>query len=133
MPKLSKSARGGPPPVTRFQAGKLAPGKVPNLSVAATMVQAPGEAAMLVVSPADTTVYYYMEGMIGPMGSYSTYGRIPRAVGVVDRSVRETEKGVYAAKIRVPKAGDYNVAFLIDSPTVDQCFTALWENQQEKN
>ena len=57
------------------------------------------------------------------MGSYTTYGRIPRAVGVVDRSVREIEKGVYAAKIRVPEAGNYNVAFLIDSPVVDQCFS----------
>jgi YVTN family beta-propeller protein len=80
-------------------------------------------AAVVVANPADNMVYYYMEGMIGPMGSYPTYGRVPRAVGVVDRSVREAEKGVYAAKVRIPAAGTYNVAFLIDAPWVDHCFT----------
>jgi YVTN family beta-propeller protein len=79
-------------------------------------------AAVVAANPADRMVYYYMEGMIGPMGSYQTYGRVPRAVGVVDRSMRETEKGVYTAKFRVPKAGTYNVAFLIDSPVVNHCF-----------
>ena len=78
--------------------------------------------AVIASNPADKMVYYYMEGMVAPMGSYGTYGRVPRAVGVVDRSVRETEKGVYAAKFRVPASGEYNVAFLMDSPFIDQCF-----------
>ncbi len=77
---------------------------------------------MVTANPADKMVYYYMEGMIAPMGSYSTYGRVPRAVGVVDRSVRETEKGLYTAKFRVPVSGDYDVAFLMDAPVVGHCF-----------
>jgi len=127
MINLSQLDRGGPPPVTRFQAGKLAPGKVPNLSVAATMVQAPGEAAMLVVSPADTTVYYYMEGMNAPMGNFRNYGHLPRAVQVVDRTLKEREPGVYSAKVRIPMAGDYDVAFLLDAPVMLECFSLAAE------
>jgi YVTN family beta-propeller protein len=103
--------------------GKRAPGEY-KLPTVADMISPTGEwAAVVAANPADRLIYYYMEGMIAPMGSYSTYGRVPRAIGVVDRSVREVEKGVYAAKIRVPEAGTYNVAFIIDSPLVDQCFT----------
>ena len=103
--------------------GSQNPGAYPYSAVADSISPTGEWTAVVAANPADRMVYYYMEGMIGPMGSYSTYGRIPRAVGVVDRSVREIEKGVYAAKIRVPEAGNYNVAFLIDSPVVDQCFS----------
>jgi DNA-binding beta-propeller fold protein YncE len=127
MINLSQLVKGGAPPVTRFQAGKLAPGKVPNLSVAATMVQAPGEAAMLVVSPADTTVYYYMEGMNAPMGNFRNYGHLPRAVQVVDRTLKEREPGVYSAKVRIPMAGEYDVAFLLDAPVMLECFSVSAE------
>lgn len=103
--------------------GSRPPGEVP-LSAVADAVSPTGEWTAVVASnPADMMVYYYMEGMIAPMGSYSTYGRVPRAVGVVDRSVRETEKGVYTARFRVPESGDYSVAFLLDSPLVDHCFS----------
>jgi YVTN family beta-propeller protein len=103
--------------------GSQNPGAYPYSAVADSISPTGEWTAVVAANPADRMVYYYMEGMIGPMGSYSTYGRIPRAVGVVDRSVREVEKGVYAAKIRVPEAGEYSVAFLIDSPVVDQCFS----------
>jgi len=103
--------------------GSRNPGAYPYGAMADSISPTGEWTAVVAANPGDRMVYYYMEGMIGPMGSYSTYGRIPRAVGVVDRSVREIEKGVYAAKIRVPEAGNYNVAFLIDSPTVDQCFS----------
>ena len=42
---------------------------------------------------------------------------------MVDRSLREVEKGVYGAKIRTPRHGSYRVAFLVDSPAVHHCFT----------
>jgi YVTN family beta-propeller protein len=77
---------------------------------------------MLIASPAEGLVYYYMEGMVAPMGSFPTYGRVPRAVRVVDRSLKEVEKGVYAAKFRVPLDGKYEVAMVIDSPWVYDCF-----------
>jgi len=37
--------------------------------------------------------------------------------------VRETEPGVYAARFRVPSAGEYDVSFLLDTPLIDHCFT----------
>ena len=103
--------------------GNRPPNEYPYLSVA-DAISATGEwDSVVVASPADKAVYYYMEGMVAPMGTFPTYGRVPRAVRVIDRSLRETEKGVYSAKLRVPKSGTYEVAFLIDSPWVYNCFS----------
>lgn len=110
-------------PVSSFQAGPNAPGKVRDLSLASAMTQAPGEAAILVVSPSDNTVYYYMEGMNAPMGNFRNYGHPPRAVEVADRTLREDSDGVYHAKVKVPVAGTYDVAFLMESPSILHCFT----------
>jgi DNA-binding beta-propeller fold protein YncE len=125
--------------VTLVPLSQLSVKATPGIQVVPLGTRAPGEyafpaeadsisptgewTAVVASNPADKMVYYYMEGMIAPMGSYSTYGRIPRAVGVVDRSVRETEKGVYSAKFRVPESGEYVVSLLIDSPLVDHCFS----------
>ncbi len=103
--------------------GSRNPGDYPFHAISDSISPTGEWTAVLAINPADKMVYYYMEGMIAPMGSYSTYGRVPRAVGVVDRSLKEIEKGVYGAKIRVPDAGIYSVAFLIDSPWVHHCFT----------
>jgi len=100
------------------------PPEEPTVPAAAPSIAPTGEYGTVVAAnPSDRMVYYYMEGMIAPMGSYSTYGRVPRAVGVVDRSLRETEKGTYSARFRAPEDGDYTVALLLDSPWVEQCFT----------
>jgi YVTN family beta-propeller protein len=110
-------------PVSSFQAGPNAPGKVRDLSLASAMSEAPGEAAILVVSPADNTVYYYMEGMNAPMGNFRNYGHRPRAVQVADRTLREEKDGIYQAKVRIPAAGTYDVAFLMESPSILHCFS----------
>jgi len=109
-------------PVSSFAAGAQAPGKTSDLSLAAAITQAPGEAAVLVTSPSDRTVYYYMEGMNSPMGNFRNYGHSPRAVQVADRTLREEEGGVYTAKVRVPAAGTYDVAFVMESPSILHCF-----------
>jgi hypothetical protein len=108
--------------VVTFGAGAKAPEKAKKISIADAIVEAPGEAAVMVVSPADLTVYYYMEGMNAPMGNFRNYGHFPIAVQVVDRSMQEREPGVYASTVRIPEAGTYEVAFLLDSPSVLQCF-----------
>ncbi|NIQ38333.1 MAG: hypothetical protein GTN81_07070 [Proteobacteria bacterium] len=111
------------PGLQKVALGNRAPGEY-GFPAFADAISPTGEwTAVVATNPADRLVYYYMEGMVGPMGSYTAYGRIPRAVGVVDRSVQETEKGIYSAKFRVPKDGTYSVAFLIDSPVVDHCFS----------
>ena len=103
--------------------GNLPPERYPYPTAASSITPTGEYGAVMAANPADRMVYYYMEGMIAPMGSYSTYGRVPKAVGIVDRSVRETEHGVYAARFRVPSAGEYDVAFLLDTPLIDHCFT----------
>ena len=108
--------------VSDFQAGSNAPGKMRDISLASAIHEAPGEAAVLVVSPSDNTVYYYMEGMNAPMGNFRNYGHRPRAVQVADRTLREDEDGVYHAKVRIPAAGTYDVAFLMESPSILHCF-----------
>ena len=114
-------------PVSSFAAGAAAPGKVKDLSLASAIAEAPGEAAVLVVSPGDNTVYYYMEGMNAPMGNFRNYGRRPRAVQVADRTMNEEQDGVYRAKFRVPAAGTYDVAFLMESPSILHCFSMVAE------
>lgn len=119
LAQLSLKARPG---LLTIAFGSRPPGEY-AYPAAADAISPTGEwTAVVAANPADKYVYYYMEGMVAPMGSYTTYGRVPRAVGVVDRSVRETEKGVYAAKFRVPASGNYNVAFVMDAPFIDHCF-----------
>lgn len=109
-------------PVTTFPAGQTPPKKARDVSMTDTIVEAPGEAAVMVVSPADDTVYYYMEGMNFPIGNFRNYGHRPRAVQVVDRSMQEREPGTYSSTFRVPEAGTYDVAFLLESPSILNCF-----------
>ncbi|NIQ94534.1 MAG: cytochrome D1, partial [Desulfuromonadales bacterium] len=87
------------------------------------IVEAPGEAAVMVASSADATVYFYMEGMNAPMGNFRNYGHRPLAVDVVDRALRESSPGVYTATARLPEAGTYEVAFLMESPQILHCFS----------
>jgi hypothetical protein len=61
--------------------------------------------------------------MNAPMGNFRNYGHLPRAVQVVDRTLKERQPGVYSAKVRIPMAGDYDVAFLLDSPVMLECFS----------
>jgi hypothetical protein len=70
-------------------------------------------------------IYYYQEGMAAPMGNFQNYRRVPRAVKVVDRSLREEARGVYSTTARLPKEGVYNVSLLLDSPRVVHCFEAV--------
>ena len=110
------------PPVQRVPIGDRPPGEYAYPALAGAIAPTGEATSVVTANPADRLVYYYMEGMIAPMGSYTTYGRVPRAVSVVDRSVREIEPGVYSAQFRVPESGDYNVAVMLDAPFVGECF-----------
>jgi len=125
MINLTELGQGREPPVVTFAAGAKAPEQAVDLSLASGIVEAPGEAAVLVVSPADEAVYYYMEGMNAPMGTFPHYGHAPRAVSVVNRALRQEAPGVYAGKVQLPEAGTYDVAFLLDTPRLLHCFSAF--------
>lgn len=108
--------------VTHFPAGEKAPGKSPARSSADAIVPAPEDNSVLVANPADQMIYYYTEGMAAPMGSFQNYRRDPKALLVLDNSLVETAEGVYSTVIRLNGSGDYDVAFLLDSPRVVNCF-----------
>lgn len=108
--------------VTHFPAGEKAPGLSPARSVADAIVPAPEDGSVLVANPADQMIYYYTEGMAAPMGSFQNYRRDPKALLVLDNSLVETAQGVYTSVIRLNGSGDYDVAFLLDSPRVVNCF-----------
>ncbi|HEY6215186.1 MAG TPA: cytochrome D1 domain-containing protein [Pyrinomonadaceae bacterium] len=108
--------------VTKFPAGQRAPAESQSHASAAAIVAAPEDGSVLVANPADKMIYYYTEGMAAPMGSFQNYKRNPRALLVMDNSLRETVRGVYSTTVRLNAAGQYDVAFLLDSPRVVNCF-----------
>jgi YVTN family beta-propeller protein len=108
--------------ITRFPAGQRAPAESRSTSIAPSIVPAPEEGAVLVANPADKMIYYYTEGMAAPMGSFQNYKRDPRALLVLDNSLRETERGVYTSTVRLATPGKYDVVFLLDSPRLVNCF-----------
>jgi len=108
--------------VVDFPGGQNPPGKMRYPTPAAGMVQATGASAMLVANPGDQSVYFYKEGMAAPMGNFNNYGRRPRAVLVVDRSLRERAPGIYQTHANLPAAGDYDMVFFMDSPRLVLCF-----------
>jgi YVTN family beta-propeller protein len=108
--------------VSKFPAGQRAPAEARTTSLADAIVPAPEDGAVLVANPADKMIYYYTEGMAAPMGSFQNYKRDPRALLVLDNSLRETQRGVYATTLRVNGAGHYDVVFLLDSPRIINCF-----------
>ena len=110
--------------MVKFPGGQNAPGDASEFAAASAdaFVAAPEPNAMILANPADQMIYYYAEGMAAPMGNFQNYQRVPRAVKVVDRSLREETSGVYSTTARLPKAGVYNVSVLLDSPRIVHCF-----------
>ena len=123
MINLLSLDRGAKPIVQSFATGSVPPKAAGELPLADSMASANIDAAVLVVNPADNTTYYYMEGMNAPASNYQSYGASARAVTVVNRSLKETEPGVYTAKVRMPLAGRYDVALMVNSPRIIDCFS----------
>ena len=108
--------------VTRFPGGQTPPDRATASVTASAIVPAPEGTAVLLANPGDKMIYYYMEGMGAPMGSFQSYRREPRAVMVIDRSLRESSPGNYSTTIKLPASGNYSVAFLLDTPRITHCF-----------
>jgi YVTN family beta-propeller protein len=123
MINLLSLGRGNKPAVQGFNAGAAPPKAGGELPLADSIAPAIGDAAVLITNPGDNTTYFYMEGMNAPSSNYQSYGASARAVTVVDRSLKETEPGVYSSKVRIPVAGRYDVAFLLESPQLVNCFS----------
>lgn len=109
----------------RFPGGQQAPGSAGKAVFAPALVNAPDQGAVLLANPADQVIYYYTEGMAAPMGNFLNYRRQPLALAVWDASLREAEPGVYRTTARLTGRGYYDVAFLLDTPRIVNCFEAV--------
>lgn len=123
MINLETLGPGKQPIVQSFGAGSVAPKLAGDLPLADSVATTSNEAAVFVVNPADSTTYFYMEGMNAPMANYKVRGATSRAVTVIDRSLQETEPGVYVSKVKLPAPGRYDVAFLLETPPILHCFS----------
>ena len=65
--------------------------------------------------------------MGAPMGSFRNYGHETRAIAIIDRSLAEEEPGVYRGRVKIPVEGEYDIAFLMDTPQFLHCFSAVVE------
>lgn len=124
MISVASLGTGRTPTVQSFAAGTGAPQNAAGLTLAEAVTRATTDSAVFVANPVENATYFYMEGMNAPSGSFANYGHQARAAIVVDRSLKELEPGVYAGKLRIPAAGRYDVAFLLESPRVLHCFSA---------
>jgi hypothetical protein len=122
IPLKTVGEAGRPVPVVDFPGGQHPPGRMERSTPADGIVQAAGATAVLVSNPEDKAIYFYKEGMAAPMGHFQNYGKQPRAVLVVDRSLREVRPGVYETTAKMSGAGNYELAMFIDSPKIIQCF-----------
>jgi YVTN family beta-propeller protein len=94
--------------------------EVPTLANA--IVVTPDNSALLISNPADDKIYFYREGSQSALGGYQGHTLVPRAVQIVDRSLKERSPGVYTGGIRVPRSGDFTVAFMLNDPKIVHCF-----------
>lgn len=121
IPLPSLGAEGQPIQVIDFPGGTHPAGQDDGVA-AIGMVQAPGAPAMLIANAEDGAIHYYKEGMAAPMGTFKNYGRRPHAVMVVDRSLQESQPGVYETGIQLRRPGRYQLAFFLDTPRIVHCF-----------
>ncbi|WP_371916786.1 YncE family protein [Pseudomonas sp. VI4.1] len=133
MINLSSLGEGRKPISQGFDAGPQAPRLAGDLPLASSLAVSRDDNAVFVVNPVDNTTYFYAEGMNAPMSGYPNRGQVARAALVIDRSLREVEPGLYSARIKLPDAGRFDVAFLLNQPNIIHCFTALVEPDKTRN
>ncbi|HEX6184200.1 MAG TPA: YncE family protein [Pyrinomonadaceae bacterium] len=105
------------------QAGRKTPADMPEEIGPSDMIAATPEGrSVMIANTPDQMVYYYVEGMMAPMGTFTNYKRRPHAILIVDRSLAETEPGVYSAPFKLTGAGTYDVPVLLDQPRMVKCF-----------
>jgi len=123
VPLRGLGEAGRPLEAADFTGGQHPLGEGARPSLADGIVPAPDPGTVLVANPADRAIYYYVEGMAAPSGSFHDYGHQPRAVLVVDRGLRERGRpGSYEATVRLPGPGRYRLPFFLDAPRVVHCF-----------
>ncbi|NIE74675.1 cytochrome D1 [Pantoea sp. Ap-967] len=123
MINLGSLGEGRTPIVQGFEAGPAAPRQAGDLPLAQGLAVSRDDNSVFVVNPVDNTTYFYAEGMNAPMSGYNNRGHQARATLVVDRSLRELAPGVYGSTVKMPAAGTFDVAFLLNQPQIIHCFS----------
>ncbi len=102
-------------------AGAVPVGETANLPRASSMSASLDNAGAFFATPAERTIYHYMEGMNSPSSGVRTYGHVPMAAMVIQRGLREVGPGQYAAVIRLPSAGRMVLALASETPAIREC------------
>ncbi|WP_176517620.1 cytochrome D1 domain-containing protein [Pseudomonas faucium] len=123
MINLGSLGQGRQPIVQGFEAGPAAPRQAGDLPLAQGLSVSRDDNSVFVVNPVDNTTYFYAEGMNAPMSGYNNRGHQARAALVIDRSLRELAPGVYGSTVKMPAAGTFDVAFLLNQPQIIHCFS----------
>jgi DNA-binding beta-propeller fold protein YncE len=124
MIPLADPTSGAVGPHDYFPAGGKEPGSIAAQGLGDIVISQPGQHdAVYVLNPAERMIYsyHYMEGMPVPHGGLTTYGFEPKSIRTVSRRMRETEPGVYAATVRLERAGDYDLIVRIPEPYALGC------------
>jgi YVTN family beta-propeller protein len=120
--EISGAASGRMAPVD-VTVGRTPASTLPEeIGVSDMIAPAPEGNAVMVANTPDQMVYYYVEGMMAPMGTFTNYKRRPHALMLIDRSLSEVEPGLYSTTVKLTGAGRYDVPFLLDQPRVVNCF-----------
>jgi YVTN family beta-propeller protein len=121
---LPSLERPGAPSVVEIQVGERAPGSTAGGRPGAPIAPLPQAGGAIVASPADKALYYYAEGMMAPIGTFSNYGRAPGSALIEDRTLKEVEPGVYATTVRPEHDGTYDVELLLGGRKIAACLEA---------
>jgi YVTN family beta-propeller protein len=108
-----------------IQAGRHPASDAPeDLGVADMIAATPEGNSVMIANAPDQMIYYYVEGMMAPMGTLDNYKRRPHALMLIDRSLAEVAPGIYSAPIRLTRGGSFDVPFLLEQPRLLNCFEA---------
>ena len=119
---LSKVKEGKILPI-EIPAGRRASSTLPQEVGVADMIRPTPEGnSVMIANLPDQMIYYYVEGMMAPMGTFQNYKRRPHALMLIDSSLTETAPGVYSAPVKLTTAGAFDLPFLIDQPRIVNCF-----------
>jgi hypothetical protein len=113
--------QGKPVSTVDLPAGQHPIAETVSMTLADAVVPATEGDSVLLANAGDRSVYLYKEGMAAPMGVFND-PQSPRAVLVLDRSLKANQPGEFQTIARIMRPGAYTVAFFVDSPRLLQCF-----------
>ncbi|HJQ70433.1 MAG TPA: YncE family protein [Blastocatellia bacterium] len=120
---LNTVAKTGTVAAVEIQAGRQPASALPDeIGVADMIAPIPEGNGAIIANTPDQMLYYYVEGMNVPMGTFQNYKRKPHALMLIDRSLSETAPGVYTSPIKLKQAGVFDVPVLVDQPRIANCF-----------